>query len=164
MAEHYPRIQQAMYKFYGADCFSRWGAELRDNMSKAASNLMPAKRVAVPYLPGNSLIPVARPEVQEKHSNLRMYVAEQVIIEQAPELDDADREKLLKDTVLIKDDREGDAVSTAYNTQIEAILTNPSETSLYRVLERPGKFTKMLIAMRIQQSWQGVYGHSCQAR
>jgi len=54
---------------------------------------------------------------------------------------------LQKDTVLIKDERTGEEVSKAYNTQVEAKLTNPSETALYRVLVKPGEFQKMLVIM-----------------
>jgi hypothetical protein len=139
-----------MQKFYGVDCFSRWGAELKKNASDAGSNLMQKKASAKPYMPGNLLIPTERPAGpidHEKTGKLRMYVYEKVMVSKAPELDDADREKLQNDTILIKDHRDGEEVSKAYNTQVEAKLTNPSETALYRVLEKPGKFTKMLIAM-----------------
>tara|TARA_R110002051_G_scaffold61354_6_gene112590 strand:+ start:1451 stop:3967 length:2517 start_codon:yes stop_codon:yes gene_type:complete len=151
ISEDYPHIKRAMQKFYGVDCFSRWGAELRQGASDAGSNLVPTKQAAdKPYMPGNLLIPAERPAGpidHEKTGKLRMYVYEQVIVNKAPELDDAEREKLQNDTILIKDHRDGEEVSKAYNTQVEAKLTNPSETALYRVLERPGKFTKMLIAM-----------------
>jgi hypothetical protein len=151
LAEIYPTIKQAMQKFYGVDCFSRWGREYRTQLAKSAGNIMPVKRAAArPYLPGNSLIPQDRPTGpinHEKAGKLRMYVYEEVIVSKAPELDDAERERLQKATVLIKDEREDGEVSKAYNTQVEAKLTNPSETALYRVLVRPGEFKKMLIAM-----------------
>lgn len=148
ISEDYPQIKRAMQKFYGVDCFSRWGAEAKKHASDAGGNLMPQKQAA--YMPGNLLIPTERtagPVDHEKTGKLRMYVYEKVVINKAPELDDEEREKLQNDTVLIKDDRDGEEVSKAYNVQVEAKLTNPSETALYRVLEKPGKFTKMLIAM-----------------
>lgn len=151
ISEMYPTIKQAMQKFYGVDCFSRWGREYRDNVAKEAGNIMPEKRAAArPYMPGNLLIPTERPAGpvdHEKSGKLRMYVYEEVIVSKAPELDEDERERLQKDTVLIKDHREGEEVSKAYNTQVEAKLTNPSETALYRVLVKPGEFKKMLIAM-----------------
>ena len=151
LSEAYPTIKLAMQKFYGVDCFTRWGTEYRDNQRTAGGNLMPKQAASPrPYMPGSLLIPTDRPAGpvdHEKTGKLRMYVYEKVITEEAPELDDTEREKLLNDTVLIKDHRNGDEVSTAYNTQVEASLTNPSETALYRVLVKPGEFKKMLVAM-----------------
>lgn len=151
LSERYPTIKLAMQRFYGVDCFTRWGTEYRDNQRTAGANLMPKQAAAPkPYMPGGLLIPTERPAGpvdHEKSGKLRVYVYEKVITEEAPELDDAEREKLLNDTVLIKDERDGDEVSTAYNTQVEASLTNPSETALYRVLVKPGEFKKMLVAM-----------------
>ncbi len=54
-------------------------------------------------------------------------------------------EKLLKDNVLIRDHREGDEVTTAYNVQVEERLTNPTETGIYQVLTKPGDFKKCLV-------------------
>ena len=151
VAEIYPTLKQAMQKFYGVDCFSRWGREYRENLTKQAGSIMPVKQAAArPYMPGNLLIPTERPAGpinHEKSGKLRMYIYEEVIVSKAPELDDEERERLQKDTVLIKDHRAGEEVSKAYNTQVEAKLTNPSETALYRVLVKPGEFKKMLIAM-----------------
>lgn len=62
-----------------------------------------------------------------------------------PELDEAEREKLLKDHVLIKDERDSHATSVAYDTQVQVSLTNPDATGLYRVLEKPGEFDEMLV-------------------
>jgi hypothetical protein len=59
--------------------------------------------------------------------------------------DEADAEKLLKDEVLIKDERTGDEVSVPYNIQVEQKLTNPDETGIYMLLTKPGEFKKCLI-------------------
>jgi hypothetical protein len=67
------------------------------------------------------------------------------VTQNTDELDDAERDKLLKDTVLIKDKRDSQGTSIAYNTQIRQEMTNPSETGLYEMLERPGTFDRMLI-------------------
>jgi hypothetical protein len=151
LTEMYPTIKLAMHKFYGPDCFTRWGMAYRDSERQAASNLMPKQAsVPKPYLPGSLLIPTERPAGpidHEKSGKLRVYVYERVITNEAPELDDSEREKLLHDTVLIKDKRGDSETSKAYNTQVEAQLTNPSETALYRVLVKPGEFKKMLVAM-----------------
>lgn len=151
LAESYPQIKLAMQKFYGVDCFSRWAKQCKDTIRDYSSSIMPTKQAEdEPYMPGSLLLPTARPEGpvdHEKSGALRMYVYEHVTVRMAPELNDEERAKLQKDTVLIKDHRTGEQVSVAYNTQVEAKLTNPSETALYRVLVKPGEFQKMLIAM-----------------
>lgn len=152
ISEHYPTIKQSMQKFYGVDCFSRWAKAHRDQVEKGALDVTEKKASAEakPYMPGSMLIPTDRPAGpvdHEKSGKLRMYVYEHVTVSAAPELTEDEREKLLKDTVLIKDHRKGEEVSRAYNEQVEAQLTNPSETALYRVLVKPGEFKKMLIAM-----------------
>ena len=58
-------------------------------------------------------------------------------------LNDKEREKLVKDKVLIKDDRPGAAV--AYELQSPVRLQNPMETGLYDVLVKANKFEKCLI-------------------
>jgi hypothetical protein len=151
MSEAYPGVKRAMQRFYGVDCFSRWGKEYKEAVKKASECILSEKKAeAKPFMPGNLLIPTERPAGPVDHvkeGKLRMYVYEHVTIRQAPELSDEDREQLLQDTVLIKDERTGEEVSKAYNTQVEAKLTNPSETALYRVLVKPGEFKKMLIAI-----------------
>ena len=147
LSETYPTIKQAMHKFYGPDCFSRWGKQVQTKVAYVTDSILPVS-IAPPRLPGTLLIPVTKEaETPDpiKSGNLRIYVSEFSYSKRSPELDDAERERLLFNPVLIKDQRNGEQLSIAYNTQIEAKLTNPSETTLYRVLEQPGAFSKMLI-------------------
>lgn len=173
VAERYPTIKQGMQKFYGVDCFSRWAHELRGNLVKQADNIMPGPAPR-PYMPGSLLIPTERPSGPVNHvkeGKLRLYVSEFVVERNVPadgrsgenvedvkrdigpgsvdsaDLNQDERERLLRDTVLIQDGREDPATSKAYNVQVEAKLTNPTETALYRVLEKPGEFSKMLAVM-----------------
>jgi hypothetical protein len=170
-AERYPTIKQGMHKFYGVNCLSRWAGELRDNLTKQASNILPGP-AAAPYMPGSLLIPTARPAAPVDHvkeGKLRLYVSEFVVShgittgERAQEnrddvtadlgsgsvdssdLNQEERSRLMRDTVLISDGREDSETSKAYNVQLESKLTNPTETALYRVLEKPGEFCKMLV-------------------
>lgn len=173
-ATAYPQIRHGFRRFYGADCFERWGAELRNSVSKKASSILPTTP-RVRYK-GASLIPesdtpaaVPRNVDHVKEGKLRLYISQFVIspgeslgsraIENAEDVtnvlgdgavDNADlstdeREKLLRDTVLIRDSREDAETSKTFNVQIEAKLFNPDSTNLYRVLEKPGNFTKMLV-------------------
>lgn len=71
------------------------------------------------------------------------------------ELDDAEREKLLHDGVLIRDHRDPHATSMVYNTQVRVELVNPGESGLYDVLEKPGDFDQMLVVVHPQTNRGG---------
>lgn len=95
---------------------------------------------------GSLLGEAESPEHPIKSGALRVLVYDRVTITQnLRELDEADREKLLRDTVLIKDKRDPHAQSTAYNVQTKSELVNPTESGLYDVLEKPGTFDEMLV-------------------
>lgn len=72
-------------------------------------------------------------------------ITDQVITDNLPEMNDSEREKLLRDGYLIRDHRDGEEVSVAYNTQVEMALVNPDATDVYEVLTKPGTFEKCLI-------------------
>lgn len=61
------------------------------------------------------------------------------------DLTEEDREKLLQDGLLVKDNRRDSEVSVAYNTQLPFKLENPTETGVYEILSKPGKFVKCLV-------------------
>jgi hypothetical protein len=61
------------------------------------------------------------------------------------DLNDKERSKLLKDKVVIRDDRDDNDVVTAYEVQSTVRLQNPSESGLYDVLVKPDKFEKCLV-------------------
>jgi hypothetical protein len=171
LAETYPSVKQGFQRFYGFDCFSRWGNELRSAVEKQANSILPTEK-ARPYMPGSLIIPT-KPFPSKvdhvKEGKLRLYVSEFVVSRDFPtgsraqensedirsdlgegsvdssELTSDEKQKLLKETVLIRDGRSDDDTSKAYNVQLEAKLSNPTETDLYRVLERPGEFSKMLV-------------------
>lgn len=58
-----------------------------------------------------------------------------------------DQEKLLRDGVLIKDERGDDAVSVPYHIQVEKKLFNPTQSGLYHVLVKPGNTEKCYVAV-----------------
>jgi hypothetical protein len=151
IAQNFPGVRDGFTRFYGKDCFSRWGAQVKEAAVREQNSILPSSKLpeAPRYTTTKSLIPETddRPEHPTKSGALRMYVYEHVTVKGAPELTDNEREKLMEDTVLIKDHREGEEVSKAYNTQMDMRLINPDETNLYRVLERPGNFTKMFVAV-----------------
>jgi hypothetical protein len=144
VTQRYPTIKVAFDRFYGDDCFYRWGIQLREQVKQASTSLLSFKPARA-SLPGMRLIAAAKPVDHVKTGALRLYTPETVTQNRMSELDDAERARLLNDTMLIVDHRRGIQVSRVYNTQVEAKLTNPSETALYRVLEKPGDFSRMLV-------------------
>lgn len=177
LAERYPTIKQGMQKFYGVNCFSRWASEFRKNVEKEASSIMPglAARPYMPgnlLIPTE--LP-SGPVDHVKEGKLRLYVSDMTLISanftsksnsgrskenskdiekdlgpgsvDGTDLNQDERERLLRDTVLIRDSRDDSTTSKAYNIQVESQLTNPTETAIYGVLEKPGKFNKMLVVM-----------------
>lgn len=148
LAQAYPKIQQGFQRFYGPDCFLRWANQLKEKAAAEAMNLLEADEPALKPKtdkPSSWLVEDKDelPEHPEKCGSLRVYFYGQT--EKLAELDIADRERLLRESVLIKDARDEEAVSKAYTTQIERRLTNPAETGIHEVLERPGEFTRMLV-------------------
>ena len=149
LSQKFTGVAEGFKNFYGADCFSRWGRELQKNASDASKAVLSSRPQVKQASTSNSLIPEVddRPEHPVKSGKLRMYVYEHVTVHGAPELSDSEKEKLMRDTVLVKDERDDSEVSKAYNTQTRQILMNPDETNLYSVLEKPGNFSKMFVAV-----------------
>lgn len=58
-----------------------------------------------------------------------------------------DQEKLLRDGVLIKDERGDTDVSVPYNIQVEQKLFNPSHSGLYDILVKPGEIERCYVAV-----------------
>lgn len=61
------------------------------------------------------------------------------------ELSESEREKFYQHGYLVRDEREGDEVSKAYNVQGRAELSNPSSSGLYDILVKPGQFEELLV-------------------
>ena len=61
-----------------------------------------------------------------------------------------DQEKLLRDGVLILDQRDRDNVSVPYNIQVEQKLFNPTESGLYDILVKPGNIERCYVAVHPQ--------------
>jgi hypothetical protein len=61
-----------------------------------------------------------------------------------------DQEKLLRDGVLIQDQRDRDNVSIPYHIQVEKKLFNPTESGLYEILVKPGNIERCYVAVHPQ--------------
>lgn len=163
----YPAIKAAFDKFYGPDFFTqvKVAADVRANdltkrPVKKASFLLPPKKkkpslfLIEPKQDEEVQHPVKTGSLRVLHLNdyLKFAGDKKVDMEapggfkkNKPELTESEREKLLQDGVLIKDERDPVSTSIAYNTQVRMELGNPLETGLYEVLEKPGKFAEMLV-------------------
>ncbi len=151
----YPLLKVGFDRFYGTAFF----ADMARGMKQAADSLIKTaapKRPAPPPPAGRYLIPEAK--AVEKNAGLYVYAVDEEapggIDKDKPELTEEEREKLLADTVLIKDERPDERTSKAYNTQTKLELINPHETGLYEVLEKPGSFDQMVV-IQSPQSGRG---------
>jgi hypothetical protein len=72
-------------------------------------------------------------------------ITDNAITVNTPEMNETEREKLLRDGVLIRDHRSGEEISKAYNVQIPQSLASPDTTDVYDVLTRDGGFDECLV-------------------
>jgi hypothetical protein len=63
------------------------------------------------------------------------------------DLSKGEKEKLLKERYVIKDDRDDSRAAAAYDVTAPLSLLNPDATGLYEVLVRPDKFEKCLVVL-----------------
>jgi hypothetical protein len=173
----YPLIKQGFDRFYGPNFFKEMAETQKQSIDSlvtraqanglykaaAPSYIVPPKKGKKPSF---SIMPEEKEE-KKANAGLTIFVldgdgqvvkqaldvdetAQGTITENLPELDDEERKKLLNDTVLIKDKRDPHAKSMAYNTQVRLDLSNPDQTGLFEVLEKPGKFDEMLVLVNPQ--------------
>ena len=155
IGQQYPLIKQGFDKFYGPSFFLEVATACKEAQDKACCNLMPKapakKKPAAPKAASDSLIPETVKTAASLKNKVKIVVNEDVALKQnmpgAPKLTTTDRTKLLHHGYLVKDERTGDELSLAYNTQVKQVLTNPPETGIYDVLESPGEFDRMLVVL-----------------
>lgn len=73
-------------------------------------------------------------------------------------LSKSEREKLLRDKVLVRDTRPDPEVSRVYEVQTKVNVFNPDKTGLFDVLIKPGEFVRCLVVMwpyssKKRQTW-----------
>jgi hypothetical protein len=161
LSRAYPAVKKGFDQFYGTDCFSRWGLLHKRELLRKEAQLIPTqtKRASDQgssvYFGPSALIPEAnKPNHPIKSGALSIYVYETVsVTRNGEELDETGEDQLTQDDrsdlqshgYLVKDERKGEEISKAYNTQVEQKLCNPHETGLWEVLEKPGTFDRMLV-------------------
>jgi len=80
-------------------------------------------------------------------TKLRILTYDSSTLDYCPQwLNDADRERIVRNGYIVQDKRAADEVSTAYETTSPIQLTNPDKTGLYDVLMQPGVFKRCFVA------------------
>lgn len=145
-AQQYPIIAEKLEQFYGLSTIGNAIKVAAARHRVGDSVLSPVKQAAA-RVRGETGSVLSQPHPIKKGS-LKVITPQTTSPTADPSgLDEEDQEKLLRDGMLIQDHREGDEVSTPYNLQVEAKLTNPTESGLYRVLVSAGHFERCFVAM-----------------
>ena len=132
--QYAPAMAKALDEFHGLDIIKEAIAAAKkrtaDSQVKKASVLSDA------------------PEKPKSESTLKVITHDtSVQMALPPGHTEEDQEKLLRDGVLILDNRDRDNVSVPYQIQVEQRLFNPTESGLYHVLVKPGEIEKCYIAV-----------------
>ena len=145
-------------RFYGgAEMFSSALSDLRKKaVSLTPSLVQPVKIPTLRQAKAQTKKSIL-PKLAAADDKIDVVVDADDVITHNIDLNEEEREKLLRDPVLIRDHRNGEEVTKAYNVQIESQLQNPHETTRYDVLVRPGGFEQMLV---IQNPYAGNGGKS----
>jgi hypothetical protein len=171
LARKYPGLKVAFDKIHGADFFKRIGQRLKSAAQADVDNVMPPEpkpksfreqaierqqqKMAAIH---GSVIPeekTAQSSEADKKPKVTILTDPDVAVTKNKNLDEGDKKKLLRHGYLVKDERKGDEISQAYNTQVRIELSNPHETGLYEVLEKPGSFERMLVISNPQSNGGG---------
>lgn len=137
MCQYAPQVANAIDEFHGLDIIkeSMAAAKLREAAAttKVASVLSEA------------------PETPESAKGLKVITYDATVQTKLPAgHTEEDQEKLLRDGVLIQDQRDRDNVSIPYNIQVEKKLFNPTESGLYEILVKPGDIERCYVAVHPQ--------------
>jgi hypothetical protein len=130
--QYAPHLAQVIDDFHGLDIISEaiGAATERNNRAKIASVLSEA------------------PKTPKAESTLKVVTYDATVQKALPPgHTEEDQEKLLRDGVLILDQRDRDNVSVPYQIQVEKKLFNPTDSGLYMVVVKPGELEKCYIAV-----------------
>jgi hypothetical protein len=133
LCRHAPHVAEAIEEFHGLGVIKEAIAVIkeRERLEKISSVL--AEKTA------------EKPAAQGSLTVITYDLTVQKAL--PPEYTEEDQEKLLRDGILIKDQRDRDAVSIPYNIQVEQKFFNPTESGLYEVLVKPGEIERCYIAV-----------------
>jgi hypothetical protein len=136
LASVLPALRKGLTRYYGPDCLHKWAAACHEQIRPSLLDEVT--------------------EVRTKQAAVQLYLYEEVIIRPAAELNDEDRQKILKDKVLIKDERDDSERSIVYAVDEPIQLGNPTGSGIYQTLASDGKFHEAVVLMS-PQSTGAVY-------
>jgi hypothetical protein len=142
--QRYPMFKEAFESFHGPDALAGCLLTLR---SKVATSEILAPQ---PLATTTSLLHGTQPynPPATKLAAVKVITKkDQVITENLPPLEEHEQDQLKRDGFLVRDLRKGEQFSRAYDTQIPFTLTNPTDSGICELLEKPGKFTKALVIL-----------------
>jgi hypothetical protein len=135
--KHAPQIASAIDEFHGLDIIKEAMAEAKKRELAASTKIASVLSEA--------------PNKPAAQASLKVITYDATVQTKAPhEYTEEDQEKLLRDGVLIQDQRERDNVSIPYNIQVEKKLFNPTESGLYEILVKPGDIERCYVAVHPQ--------------
>lgn len=153
VARRLPGIKLAFDKFYGRGFFQQLAQQIKkasqrvDLIGEINADAVKAARDRVArnnFAYRGSLI-ADEPMPLHPSTKVAIVTSDDVSkVKNTPELTDDEKATALQHGYLVKDERTGEEVSKAYDTQVEQRLVNPHETGLYQILEKPGTFDRML--------------------
>lgn len=129
VAESYPVLYGTILEAYGTE-------KIASTLAKIDSDISQSKRV--------SLLKVAEAP-QKKAESVQVYLRQEIRIGNMPALAEPEREELMSNGRLVKDQREDGEKSIVYSMSEPLSLFNPAETGIYQVLVRPHKLERCLV-------------------
>lgn len=157
--KQFPKIALALDKFYGPDFLERMVKHARSDscgsgmLRSSALDNSPPRKIAVPQKSTKKLKmdSIFGGSMQPKSAgSLKVITMDQVEhrgVDVIHDLSKDDKEKLIRERVVMKDTRDDKEVSIAYNVQTKLELQNPDKTSVYEVLVKPDEFKKCVVIM-----------------
>jgi hypothetical protein len=163
IGQNYPIILQGIDKLYGEDMLNDVARHVAGQKRAAASKSI-VKDAAYGCSGSRNMLVKKKKKRYKKASLLddlwetektaigvRHEVIDEQTIKAHPDvmhnLDSSEKEKLLKERVVIRDGRGDSEVTHAYDVQVPLKLQNPDTTGLYYVLTSPDTFVKCLVVM-----------------
>jgi len=122
----YPLIKRAFDQFYGSDLFQRVGQRLQQQAIKQASeacSIMPTPKPAKKHKPDLSVSLI--PEIKQAAVESKVKILTDADVAITRNMPEESKKQILHHGYLVKDERTGEEVSIAYNTQVRQELTNP---------------------------------------
>lgn len=136
-AGRYPGFKLACDKFYGPGLFDRAEAACKEAVDSLLASPPPADPADCPSLLGHL--------EKDAAGDDKVDILTSADVAKRVNIKDEERRTVQSNGYLVKDEREPDEITLVYNTQLPQTLVTPDTTGIFDVLEKPGKFSRMLV-------------------